>query len=203
MKNWVVIGYLRKTKKKTLKKQEPSVRMLLVKTPGFFLKNIHWTSCWSVLEMPRGTEWGLRRAPLQHCRSSAFERGLSWCWCPTGTWAWVMSSLPQRVSTSPWPSKHPSPKIQTLTVQVCLPIQTYTDRFPIQHLYGRREVARSLYRNLFAAARRLGTSMHVSFACSITAIYAGTSSVTQLPGQMPSLWTDIGLASGCPWKYAS
>lgn len=167
MKNWVVIGYLRKTKKKTLKKQEPSVRMILVKTPAFFLKNIHWTSCWSVLEMPRGTEWGLRRAPLQHCRSSAFERGLSWCWCPVGTWAWVTSSLPQRVSTAPWPSKHPSPKIQTLTVQVCLPIQT-------AFLYSTcMEEGKwlAIFTWTCLPQRRLGTSVHVSFACSVTAIY--------------------------------
>lgn len=35
-KNFVVIGYLRKIKKKTLKKQEPSVRILLVNPPKFF-----------------------------------------------------------------------------------------------------------------------------------------------------------------------
>lgn len=57
-----------------------------------------------------------------------------------------------------------------------LPIQTYTDCFPVQNLCRRREMACDLYINLFAAAGHLGTSMHVSFACNIIVIHSYMSS---------------------------
>ena len=76
------------------------------------------------------------------------------------------------------------------------PIQTYTDCFPIQNLYRRRKMACNLYINLFATACHLGISMPVSFACNVMTVYTVKCSVAQLPGQMPNLWTDIGIASG-------
>lgn len=44
---------------------------------------------------------------------------------------------------------------------VCLPTQTYTDCFPVENLYRRREMARNFYINLFATAWPLGTSVHL------------------------------------------
>lgn len=59
---------------------------------------------------------------------------------------------------------------------VCLPIQTYTDCFPVENLYRRGEMAHSFDINLSATAWPLG----------------------QLPGQMPNLWADRGIAPRYP-----
>lgn len=43
----------------------------------------------------------------------------------------------------------------------CFPIQIYTDYFPVENLYRRREMAHNFYINLFATAWPLGISVHL------------------------------------------
>lgn len=142
---------LKKIKTNSLKREETSLRILMSKPLLLFGRNL--AEC---PEMQHGWDSSIISLKVaQHLRDGC--PGVQWgCGCKS-------CSLFQR--DSELPSVHKRILLPRYNVpgagDVCLPIQTYTDCFPVENLYRRREMAHNFYINLFAIAWPLGTSVHL------------------------------------------
>lgn len=144
-----------------------------------------------MLEAQCGTRWGLTQATLPHCREHLGGG------CAGAPWGHGYGSCPLLPRGCLLSCAHQSILLliflQMLTMQVsvflCRPIH-------IIFLYWTsiKEKCLVIFLQTYLLQHVWLISVHVSFACNIMSIYTVTCSGTQLSGQMPNLWADVGIA---------